>query len=235
MEMNKIRAAGTEATEQKERAAEEEGSTKTGSKISVGNNASRRSDGIISYLEKDVVNEVYEEIECHGMGKPELRKETGKRDLGKRELLTMERSQLRRAKSRDKLLRSTSNLVPEMRRKASKRDLLFCSDQTDSIDDDVPSLSTIVSTQEQPSLSPPRRRPVTLVRRPSVYTTIQAPLSLDERQLAKKEEEKQKMVVQRKKLEEAKVFFEEGYRLCWEFQDSHSVSTVLYSNPSRRS
>ena len=211
MEMNKIRA-GTEAIKQKERAAEGEGSTKTGNKILVGNNASR-NDGIISYLEKDVDNEVKGEIE--------------RQEIGKRELRKMERGQLHRAKSRDNLLRSTSNLVPEMRRRASKRDLLFCSDQTDSIDDD-PSLSTIVS------LSPPRRQSVTMVQGLSVNRTMQAP-SLDERQLTKNEEAKQKMVAQRNKLEEAKVFFEEGHRLCWEFQDSHSVSTVFFSNPLRRS
>ena len=176
---------------------------------------------MISSLEKDDDSEKNGEIEHQEMGKRELRK--------------IKSSQLQRAASREKLSMSTSYLVPEMRRKASKQDLLFCSDQTDSVDDS--SSSTTASKGEHARLSP-KTSPVTIVRRGSVIPTIQAP-SLDKKQLAKKEEEKQKMEAQRKKLEEARAYFEEGHRLCWKFQDSHSVSVVsivsMHSNLSRKS
>ena len=61
------------------------------------------------------------------------------------------------------------------------------------------------------------------VQREHVIATTKAS-STDTNQLANSEEEKRKVEAQRNKLDEAKRCFEEGHRLCWKFQDSHSVS-----------
>lgn len=54
-------------------------------------------------------------------------------------------------------------------------------------------------------------------------TTPQTPTRLDPRQLAKLEEEKARRDAQRKKLDEAKEYFQAGHDLCWKYQDSGSA------------
>mmetsp|Transcript_32241 Transcript_32241/g.75795 ORF Transcript_32241/g.75795 Transcript_32241/m.75795 type:complete len:558 (-) Transcript_32241:151-1824(-) len=127
---------------------------------------------------------------------------------------TLKRAELRRQTSGshgERILLKSSNLVPEMRLKASKRDLLF----SDGLKQTDNRSSSRTSRDKKPELTPPRTS--TKVRRSRDILMIKEP------PLAQRKEQKHKGDDQRKKLDEAKECFEEGYRLCWNFQDCHGA------------
>jgi hypothetical protein len=219
MKMNKIRAE-IEAIKEKERSINGEGSRNASSELSTGNtisNTSNDTDGENGYiLQRDNESPQSQDrrnIICDDQLLASMTKiATAKNGSPPRRMLRRNKSskQFERAlSSKENLL--ISNPVPEMRRKASVRDLIFnLSDHQRDLSKVSPSLP--ITPKGEPKILHSQENPIVLVRRGNVIAT------------AKIEEERRAMEAQRNKLEEAKRCFEEGHRLCWRFQDSHSVS-----------
>lgn len=154
------------------------------------------SDGTISSMEKVSDNEKD--------GKSKKYEELRKQEFEERKGVT----------SGEKKLLGSSNVVTEMRRKPSKWDSLSRSGQLRPTDLRP---SSRFALEVEPAQLRPIVRSATNFRRSGGFPIIQG------LPLAKKEGEKQKVDGQRKKLEEAKGYFEEGYQLCWRFQDSRGA------------
>ena len=131
--------------------------------------------------------EPHRHLRPDGMGKLE-------KGASRRSLLLNRQGSSRRA---GLLERTVSNRVPEMRRRASKRDLMFTEDD-----------SKLVSPA-------PRHSPQNNVR---ANTTIKE--KVDPELESKKKREEEKQLQTQKELDEAKEHFETGYELCWNLQDS---------------
>ncbi|MGK3744457.1 MAG: hypothetical protein ACI8RD_006159 [Bacillariaceae sp.] len=219
MKINKIRAE-IEAIKENERASSSELSTgnttsNNGKIIQHNHNESRQSQSQDSNIcSDDQLLASMTKTATVKNGSPTgriLRSNKGSKQFG-------------RALSKETLL--ISNPVPEMRRKASVRDLVFSLSDHQRLRTDLSKISPsspITPKGERKTLHS-QDSPMVLVRRGGVIATTKASSTDNKNQLAKIEEEKRKMEAQRNKLEEAKRCFEEGHRLCWRFQDSHSVS-----------
>eukprot|EP00536_Pseudo-nitzschia_multiseries_P009425 jgi/Psemu1/288456/fgenesh1_pg.261_\ len=195
MKMNKIRAE-IDAIKQKEARGKLSTTTDSTCSKQVGDKICS-SNGVTSSSEKDSNDDKKERKfdRRQLMKKPDLLQRTG-------------------GSFRERTLSKLSNLVPEMRKKASKRDLFFCSDELKHTDGRS---SSPISKDEKAELTPFQRH-LTKARKDRDVSMIKGP------PLAQKEEKKyHKLDDQRKKLKEAKECFEEGYRLCWRFQDSHGA------------
>jgi tetratricopeptide (TPR) repeat protein len=165
----------------------------------------------------------------------------------RRKLQFTRSGKLRRAPSRRGLQRTPSNRVPEMRRRANQRDLLFDDDEVIPTKD-FDSLSThppvtgedALSKKQEPSVAEDHESKQLLkassnIESSSLHATLSStPLSIMERtpmisakqaaKDAKKEErERKELDEQREKLEEAKQHFQKGHDRCWKFQDSASA------------
>jgi tetratricopeptide (TPR) repeat protein len=144
--------------------------------------------------------------------------------------------------------RKPSNLVPEMRRRASQHDLLFddelhissrvlqpTSTQSPakggevtenpeallSVDQKAKSehMSSSFSSSDKHADHAPSMPVKSPKANESSGNVTTSPKS-GKKTLAKMEEEKLKIVEQKKQLEDAKRYFEEGHDLCWKMQDS---------------
>jgi hypothetical protein len=220
MKMNKIRAE-IEAIKEKERSTNGEGRRNTSSDTDGENgNVIQRDNESPQSQDSNI-------IICDDQLLASMTKiATAKNGSPPRRMIRRNKSskQFERALlSKENLL--ISNPVPEMRRKASVRDLVFSlSDHQRDISKVSPFLP-ITPKGERKKLHPQdsQENPMAHVRRGNAIATTKAS-STNKNRLAKIEEEKRKMEAQRNKLKEAKRCFEEGHRLCWRFQDSHSVS-----------
>jgi hypothetical protein len=146
--------------------------------------------------------------------------------------------QLHRMSSRNGILRPEkrpSNLVPEMRRRAMQRDLLFDDDHVVFAAKNSESLSTHSPVTGLNDCSPEKKNkgnenPKHLNKASSLEgaPSSQAPLASakdakeaakrdakETKEAAKREEEKKKSEELREKLEEAKDLFQKGHDLCW--------------------
>jgi len=201
MVMHKIRAE-IEAIKERERALNEGKITKLVSK-SKPQEARKKTwvvDKFVSALKEDDEN-----VET---------RDAGYGTIGRKVLAKEKRGQFQRAVSRENIFKSSSIHVPEMRRKPTKKDLMFCSNPPSS-------LSKVKQKQPQLVQTPEFGQ---IVRKGGlIQMGPQKQQIYDKYELAKKEEEKQELEVHRKKLEEAKKCFETGYEACWTYQDSHRV------------
>jgi tetratricopeptide (TPR) repeat protein len=131
----------------------------------------------------------------------------------------------RGAPTRRSVSRTPSNLVPEMRRKASRSDLMFDEDDIDIIPsakdlikklkrqeskESTDSNSNSAPDDEKVSPSAPNER---IATDPASPVTTKPPS-------AEKSQTRKDLDEQREKLEKAKASFQKGHDLCWKFQDS---------------
>ena len=229
MKMNKIRAE-IEAIKEKERSINGERSRNASSELSTGNTTSNTSnndtDGEI--LQRD--NESAQSQDSSKIYDDQLNASMTKIATVKNGSPPPPRRMIRRNKSSKQFERALSsketllisNPVLEMRPKVSVRDLVFSlSDHQGDLSKVIP--SPLITPKGERKISRSQENPMVFVQREHVIATTKASFT-DTNQLAKSEEEKRKIEAQRNKLDEAKRCFEEGHRLCWEFQDSHSVS-----------
>jgi hypothetical protein len=122
------------------------------------------------------------------------------------------RSSSRRLVTRNKSpSRQASILVPEMRRRPMQRDLLFDDDQ--------------VKLAKERGNTKAYRGNTSDYRRGSV-------IDLNKKKLSdKQEQEKEEIMEQRKKLDEAEKAFDKGHNLCWEIHDSASACKTQLRMP----
>eukprot|EP00980_Cylindrotheca_fusiformis_P028299 scaffold22589_cov138-Cylindrotheca_fusiformis.AAC.62 len=105
--------------------------------------------------------------------------------------------------TRNDSVRSSANFVPEMRRRPMQRDLLFDDEQ-------VKIASERGNTKVFRGISSDYRR--------ASMSALNTKMLSD-----KQQKEKEEIIEQRKKLEEAQKFFDKGHNLCWEIHDSASA------------
>lgn len=104
--------------------------------------------------------------------------------------------------------RTSSNLVPEMRRRPMQRDLLFDDEQ--------------VKLAAERGNARAYRGTTSDYRRGSMG-------ALNTKRLSdKQKKEKDAILEQRQKLEEAQIAFEKGHNLCWEIHDSANACKTLF-------
>jgi len=227
MKMNKIRAE-IEAIKEKERSINGERSRNASSELSTGNTTSNTSnndtDGEI--LQRD--NESAQSQDSNKIYNDQLNASMTKIATAKNGSPPPHRM-IRRNKSSKQFERALSsketllisNPVLEMRPKVSVRDLVFSlSDHQGDLSKVIP--SPLITPKGERKMSRSQENPMVFVQREHVIATTKASFT-DKNQLAHSEEEKRKIDAQRNKLDEAKRCFEEGHRLCWKFQDSHSA------------
>jgi tetratricopeptide (TPR) repeat protein len=133
---------------------------------------------------------------------------TGKlqKDASKRSLLMQ-----RQFSSRRGLERTVSNRVPEMRRRASTRDLF-------DEDKDLAEKSTPIVTKKKAVEGENKTAASTTPQAVRTNTVLKEKVDPELENKKKREEEKQ--LETQKELEGAKKHFETGYELCWNFQNS---------------
>ena len=138
------------------------------------------------------------------------------------------------APSRRGVTRTPSNLVPEMRRKASRRDLMFDDDAIDiipSAKDIIKKLKRRESTgsrdltpapeDEKESPSPEDEKESPSAAPNETLAIVPAiPVKKKQQPSAEKSQTRKELDEQREKLEGAKASFQKGHDLCWKFQDS---------------
>jgi tetratricopeptide (TPR) repeat protein len=130
---------------------------------------------------------------------------------------------MQRAPSRRGVTRTPSNLVPEMRRKASRRDLMFDHHNVDIIPSAKDLIKKLKGQEFKESIdsnSTPQDEKVSPCAPNDKLATIPASPVKKKQPSAEQSQTRKDLDDQREKLEQAKESFQKGYDLCWKYGDS---------------